>query len=674
MPSDPNLFDGRLSVFCGQPDAVAETSLRQLTANLRAAAPSAAAVFVKTNHGAGWQGRREAGHGRHPAPNLAVTGIADVQRWAEELGASGLECHAWSVVRGSLVGPELDRLAQVCLEGGVRSLLLCLAGAGTAGHAWQAPGFVGDERAAEALAAGLRERIGPDFHLGLMFDARGDSPGRLFVQRAWFPEVDSLHPIIFHRCFGEPAGQALGAALDALGGWGKPIYPVLQAFDVPASETAQAVAQAAATQRVPGLSLFYYGRGSGAGLNSAELGQALAEWPRVLTAPMPERPAAEPHWFFSKPEPVPSTVVVDPDDERAGLFVVGYYGDKDELAGSWTRDRDGSGRARLFRPASYNRQTLYVGYAPRLRGKGTYHIEVFVPRNRATVRDAHYFVVDYPAGQRREVMAVIDQSAHHDAWVRLEGAAHGEGAGGRTTEFHLDPKFSDAGRVNVADVTFVEPAEAAGAAGFEISFGAIRWRPAEEPAGLAASFDSPVGTEEERAGPFAEWGKLHDQYSLWCGRWYDANPYGTRYLLGDRHARHTGADLNLDGPGGVLADKDAPVYAIADGRVISAGFVSPGWKNVIVIEHPVPGEDRVVYARYAHVAAMRVRANELVRRGQQICTIGEYAPNNYHLHFDISPDPILKTVPGHWPGDSLDRVLRHYVDPMTFIKQRHVIR
>jgi murein DD-endopeptidase MepM/ murein hydrolase activator NlpD len=158
------------------------------------------------------------------------------------------------------------------------------------------------------------------------------------------------------------------------------------------------------------------------------------------------------------------------------------------------------------------------------------------------------------------------------------------------------------------------------------------------------------------------------------GNWYDANPYGSRYLLSSGYARHTGADLNLQGPGGVIADKDAPVYAAADGVVIWARYVSPGWKNIIVVEHPVPNENRVVYARYAHVAGMRVQEGQVVRRGQQIAAVGEYAPNNYHLHFDISPDTVLKRLPGHWPGDDLAAVQHYYTDPMAFIKRYHLVR
>lgn len=667
MPVDPNLFDGRLAVFIWQPSSLAEASIGQLADALRAAAPNVNAVIVRVATGAGWQGRLDAGK-----PNLAIRALADVQRWAAELAARGLECHAWALLRGCTLQRELERLAQIALDGGVCSLVLDLERDSPSQPPERRGGFSGGPPEAEALAVGLRERVGSDVHLGVMFDPRAGRPQAVHLQRAWFPEVDSLHPTVFHRQFGQTPRQALQETYDSLLAWGKPIYPVLQAFGTPALEIADALAAAAELHHAPGASLFRYG--AAGGLGRAELGQVTARWPAARLFTPPGRRAVRAAHTGSGPGSASRPVLsqVDPDDERSGLFTIGYYGDSTSLAAGWTRDHDGAGRARLYRDVSYNRQTLYVGYSPRLAARGLYNIEVFVPRNHATIRDGHYFIVDYPRGVRRESLALLDQSPHYDVWVPLRAAlVNGAPADPSLTEYALDPSFPDAGRVNVADITFVDPSTLSGGR-CEISVGAVRWRPIEPPA--AAGFDSPVGTEVERAGVFADGQRLFNRYDVWCGNWYDANPIGTRYWLGNRWAIHTGADVNLSGPAGVLADKDAPVYAVGDGRVVSAGFVSPGWKNIIIMEHPVPGEDRVIYARYAHVDNMLVRANDVVARGQQICSIGQYAPNNYHLHFDLSFDPILKTLPGHWPGDNLDLVLQVYVDPKDFIKQRHVIR
>jgi murein DD-endopeptidase MepM/ murein hydrolase activator NlpD len=682
MSTDPNLFDGRLAVFVWQPGSLAESSLSQLAGSLRAAAPNVNAVIVRALTGLGW-----AAKGDRRKPNLAVAALADLQRWVHELGARGLEVHAWAVVSGSLPRRELDRLAEIALHSGVRSLLLDLAprtGLGLLPE--RRPGFVGGSAAALRLARGLRERVGPDFHLGAIFDPRPGQPEAVFLQSAWFPEIDSLHPLVLHHALGQTPRAALHDTYAALQAWGKPIYPVLQAYGVPTLEVAEALSAASEVHHAPGASLFRYGLGGGAGLSRAELGAVAAHWPATqpVVAPPLERGggAAVAHLGGGPGSAtLPTLTIIDPDDERNGLFNIGYYENADTAPAGWTRDRDIAGRARLYRNASYNRQTLYVGYSPRLSGRGVYTIEVFVPRNHAYIKDAHYFIVDYPRGVRRESLAVLDQSAHNDEWVPLRAAlVNGAAANPPLTEFALDPAFSDSGRVNVADITFIDPATRAGGR-FEISFGAVRWRPytpapltPPPPTTTITGFDSPVGTAAERDGVFSDGRQLFGHYGVWCGLWYDANPIGTRYWLGDRWAVHTGADLNLSGPAGVLADKDAPVYAVGDGRVISAGFVSSGWKNIIIIEHPVPGTDRVIYGRYAHVTAMLVKANDLVTRGQQICAIGQYAPNNYHLHFDLSFNPILKTTPGHWPGDNLPLVRQVYEDPQAIIKQHHMIR
>ena len=671
---NPNLFAGRLALIYWTPRSVPETTIAQLADNIRGAWPNVNAILVKTNNGIGWQGAYDSTN-----PNLAINSVADVQRWVTVLASRGLECHAWCVVRGNVVNQEIDRIGDICLNSGVKSMLLDLE----TGPSY----FVGDQNAAQALAVGLRQRVGANFHLGLIFDARGNKPAQLWVQQIWFPEADSLHPMVYHYHFGQSAQQALQACYNLIGNWGKPVYPMLEGYTpdgfanpYPVAEIRTAVNTAVNTFRAAGVSIYRYGHGlntADGGAGKDELAQVadigVPNPPPVVVVPPP--PVGPPVVVPPPPIPpgaAPTLTIVDPNNERTGEFFIGYYGDPDQISPGWAVALDVNGRPYAYRAASYNAQRLYVSYVPRLTGKGRYAIEAFIPNVHAYARDVYYIIVDYTGGVRREVTVILNQEPYNNQWVQLQGnIINGAPGGPLVKEFELDPALLDAGRVNVADVTFIDP-NTHPSKKFEITFGAIRWRPVTAAPAQLMSFDSPVGTDAERRGPFAAGGQTAGRYNLWVGRWFDANPFGSRYLLGSGYARHTGADLNLDGS--LVADKDAPVYAAADGQVIWARYVSSGWKNVIVVEHPVPNENRVVYARYAHVANMQVQEGQTVLRGQQIAAIGEYAPSNYHLHFDVSPDPILKSTPGHWPGDNLPAVQRYYTDPMAFVKKYHVVR
>jgi len=179
-------------------------------------------------------------------------------------------------------------------------------------------------------------------------------------------------------------------------------------------------------------------------------------------------------------------------------------------------------------------------------------------------------------------------------------------------------------------------------------------------------FASPVGTDEERASGV-----------IWPGLWKDVNPYLTRYKLGV----HTGADLNLNIPdqpgkrGQWNADKDAPLHAISDGRVIFAGPLPDPWGNVVVICHNPLSDGTPVYSRYGHIKpnTLTVAAGDTVKKGKVIGLIGTMPgwPGYEHSHFDISCTDILEADPGYWPGGGqkgMDGVKTNFVDPKRFLK------
>ncbi|MGI8438486.1 MAG: M23 family metallopeptidase [Chthoniobacterales bacterium] len=168
---------------------------------------------------------------------------------------------------------------------------------------------------------------------------------------------------------------------------------------------------------------------------------------------------------------------------------------------------------------------------------------------------------------------------------------------------------------------------------------ALQLTPALELASLptAARFDLPLGSEH---GAFT----------------YNAQPFTEN--------RHLGDDLN--GIGGENSDLGDPVYAVADGRVISAGDGGPGWGNVVIIVHAIEenGARRYVESQYAHLQKMLVRAPQNVRRGDQIATVGT-ANGKYlaHLHFEMRDF----TTPFVGPGYRKDT--RGWLNSSEFIRQ-----
>lgn len=147
--------------------------------------------------------------------------------------------------------------------------------------------------------------------------------------------------------------------------------------------------------------------------------------------------------------------------------------------------------------------------------------------------------------------------------------------------------------------------------------------------------------------------------------WFDATGFAKYYTAAAGAAYHTGCDLNCNTP---RYDSDAhkPVYAIADG-LVTCSEAFPVWGWIIVIWH---GD---VYARYAHVEKPLVQVGTVVKRGNQIASIGNAnGVQPYHLHFDISPTNILKQKPAHWPKMNVTELKNNYVDPVAFYKSMNL--
>jgi len=128
-------------------------------------------------------------------------------------------------------------------------------------------------------------------------------------------------------------------------------------------------------------------------------------------------------------------------------------------------------------------------------------------------------------------------------------------------------------------------------------------------------------------------------------------------------SRHLGDDLN--GIGGENSDLGDPIYAIADGRVLLARDGGPGWGNVVILLHAYleNGERKYVQSYHGHVQDMLVHPGQIVKRGQQIATVGT-ANGRYvaHLHFE------MREFVTPFIGLGYREDTRGWVDPTKFIE------
>lgn len=86
--------------------------------------------------------------------------------------------------------------------------------------------------------------------------------------------------------------------------------------------------------------------------------------------------------------------------------------------------------------------------------------------------------------------------------------------------------------------------------------------------------------------------------------------------------RHTGVDLRNP--------KGTPIYAVDDGVVVSSGY-SGSYGNLVKLSH-----GNGVETWYAHCDTLLVSVGAVVKKGQQIATVGITGrATGYHLHFEV---------------------------------------
>jgi murein DD-endopeptidase MepM/ murein hydrolase activator NlpD len=108
---------------------------------------------------------------------------------------------------------------------------------------------------------------------------------------------------------------------------------------------------------------------------------------------------------------------------------------------------------------------------------------------------------------------------------------------------------------------------------------------------------------------------------IWPAKGVLTSGYGWRW-----GRMHKGIDIG--------APIGTPIFASASGEVISAGWNSGGYGNLVKVKH---ANGSITF--YAHNSKILVRTGEIVEQGQQIAALGNTGRSTGpHLHFEVRPD------------------------------------
>lgn len=178
----------------------------------------------------------------------------------------------------------------------------------------------------------------------------------------------------------------------------------------------------------------------------------------------------------------------------------------------------------------------------------------------------------------------------------------------------VNPEFSATEPDTVADIEVggfrSEELLAAAPLGSEVYAPVI-----ESPEGRVVTPDMPVMPGQDEYLPEAP-----NRFNgfIWPAQGVLTSGYGWRW-----GRMHQGVDIA--GPVGT------PIYAAAPGVVVSSGWNSGGYGNMVDIRHPDGST-----TRYAHNSRLMVSAGQQVRQGQQIAEMGSTGySTGPHLHFEI---------------------------------------
>ncbi|HVO43710.1 MAG TPA: hypothetical protein VMT34_13855, partial [Aggregatilineales bacterium] len=240
----PTPYDGKICIWHVYGGMIAENTIDEIAHTLQQYAPAVKAIFVKVLDGTDWMGTFET------KPNLAINSQADVARWVTTLAKYGIEFHAWALPKGVNPQTEGSLMAQVCKVAGVQSLILDVEG-GTGF-------FRGGQAAVRPLMIALRTGVSSSFHVGMSIDPRPLHYGDVFPQE-WFPFVNSIHPQVYWGEFSQTPDAALRDAYNTWGSYGRPIIPVLQAYNIDQASMNRAHNLSVSTYHAPALSWYTFG-------------------------------------------------------------------------------------------------------------------------------------------------------------------------------------------------------------------------------------------------------------------------------------------------------------------------------------------------------------------------------------------------------------------------------
>lgn len=131
--------------------------------------------------------------------------------------------------------------------------------------------------------------------------------------------------------------------------------------------------------------------------------------------------------------------------------------------------------------------------------------------------------------------------------------------------------------------------------------------------------------------------------------------------------RHLGEDWNSKGGGD--SDVGAPTYTVAHGLVTYAADAKGAWGKVVIVRHafrePSLGKMLCCQTLYAHLDRVDVKVGQIVKRGDQVGTIGT-GNGRYpaHLHFELHFN-----IDVNCGQQGIAKTPRNYGDPSAFINR-----